>query len=114
MRVVASVTYHGSVPKRAFDWARSQGVSRRRLASFDAMAGAVTDIASCLRLDTEPISALSLFQVSGEGFGVFCVHHLCIDIVSWQILSDDLSRLLRGEGIVVPELGTFRDWALRL
>jgi hypothetical protein len=35
-----------------------------------------------------------------RGIRRFCVHHFCSDIVSWQILSNGLSRLLRNKGVV--------------
>ena len=81
--------------------------------SFDALLNGITDIASCLRLDAGPISSLGLVQVARDGYCIFCVHHLAVDTVSWQIIFDDLNRLLRGESIM-PEFVTFRDWSLHL
>jgi len=82
-------------------------ISRMQFASFGALLDGIADVASSLRLSTGPISSLGLFQVANEGYCVFCVHHLAIDIVSWQIIFDDLGHLLRGDDIL-PEFGTFQ------
>lgn len=87
--------------------------SRIQFASFSALLDGIVDVASSLCLATGPVSSLGLFQVADQGYCIFCVHHLAIDIVSWQIIFDDLGRLLRGESIL-PEFGTFQDWSLRV
>ncbi|KAG9230477.1 hypothetical protein BJ875DRAFT_546147 [Amylocarpus encephaloides] len=94
-------------PKHAFH------VSRQKLESFSALLDGIVDMASGLSLATGRVSSLGLFNISGDGYCVFCVHHLVIDIVSWQIVFDDLSRLLRG-GSILPELGTFQAWSQRV
>ena len=106
---------NGSDQVELLDPSRSDNflIRRMQFVSFDALLDGIVDVASSLCLATGLISSLGLFEYAGDGYCAFCVHHLAIDIVSWQIIFDNLGRLLRGESIM-PEFGTFQDWSLRL
>jgi amino acid adenylation domain-containing protein/non-ribosomal peptide synthase protein (TIGR01720 family) len=44
---------------------------------------------------------------------VVAVHHLCVDVVSWRVLLEDLGTLCRG-GALPVKTTSFRTWAHRL
>ncbi|WP_030613048.1 non-ribosomal peptide synthetase [Streptomyces sclerotialus] len=44
---------------------------------------------------------------------VLAVHHLCVDVVSWRVLLEDLVTLCQG-GDLPPKTTSFRTWANRL
>jgi non-ribosomal peptide synthetase component F/aryl carrier-like protein len=91
----------------------SFGVTRGTLSSISLLTDSLCEVASKIRLDTGPTSHLGLFQVKGEAFCVLCVHHLAVDIVSWQIIMEDLTRLLKGHEILAENC-TFMEHSLRL
>lgn len=88
-------------------------IHRATYESLDELHNGVIDVASSIHLGSGPTSSLGLFNVAGHCYCVICVHHLAIDIVSWQIVSDDLGRLLRGKS-PLPEYASFQDWSLHL
>ncbi|KPM37546.1 Linear gramicidin synthase subunit B [Neonectria ditissima] len=93
--------------KRAFS------IRRTKFPSFSSLLAGMSDVASDLDIAAGRVSSLGLFQTPDEAYCVFCVHHLAVDIVSWQIILDDLRRLLRGQEIW-PESATFEDWSQQL
>ncbi|KAJ4309001.1 hypothetical protein N0V84_011754, partial [Fusarium piperis] len=88
-------------------------IRRKTFPSFSSLVAGMANVASGLDLAAGRVSSLGLFQTPDEAYCVFCVHHLGVDVVSWQIILDDLRRLLRGQEIW-PESATFEDWSRQL
>lgn len=86
--------------------------SRDFVALQDLLEGMV-EVTSCLDLVKGPFTAVGKFRTASEASYVMSIHHLAVDVVSWQIILDDLSRLLREENIL-PEYGIFQERADRV
>ncbi|KAM5357644.1 hypothetical protein ACJZ2D_016057 [Fusarium nematophilum] len=88
-------------------------IRRTAFPSFSSLLAGIADVALGLDLAAGRVSSLGLFQTSDEAYCVFCAHHLAVGVVSWQIILDDLRRLVRGQEIW-PESVTFEDWLRQL
>lgn len=88
-------------------------VFSRKFATLQNLLDGMVEVTSCLNLVEGPVTAVGKFRTASEAYYVMSIHHLAVDVVSWQIILDDLSRLLREESIL-PEYGTFQEWAERV
>lgn len=88
-------------------------VFSREFVTLQDLLDGIVEVTSCLNLVKGPVTAVAKFRTASEAYYVMSIHHLAVDVVSWQIILDDLSRLLREESIL-PEYGTFQEWAERV
>lgn len=94
-----------------------QGMSpcdqRRRLEEHAASAQATLD------LQRGPLLRVVLYEMGDQQRVLVVVHHLAVDMVSWQVLLEDLWRsyeqLLRGEQVKLGEKSTsYKEWSEKL
>ena len=81
--------------------------------SLEQMKPVVESSQSSLDIHNGPICAVNLFNSDESGFQVLSliVHHLCVDVVSWGIILDDLERcLISPESMNQPSL-SFQVWS---
>lgn len=88
-------------------------VFSRDFATLQDLLDGMVEVTSCLDIVKGPVTAVGKLRAASEAYYVMSIHHLAVDVVSWQIILDDLSRLLRKENIL-PEYGTFQEWADRV
>ncbi|GLB06627.1 nonribosomal peptide synthase [Aspergillus tubingensis] len=73
-----------------------------------------TDRQQDLNIEYGPLIAVDLMRIHG---GKQClsllVHHLVVDIVSWQIILDQLERLLESKPVSSPNAMPYVTWARR-
>ena len=74
-----------------------------------------------LSLSEGPIIRVALFDLGAEHPArlLFIIHHLVVDIISWQILLEDLQslyeQLSKGESVKLPPKTTsFKEWSEKL
>ncbi|MES1245845.1 MAG: amino acid adenylation domain-containing protein [Acidobacteriota bacterium] len=86
-----------------------------------ALEAAADQVNASLDLEKGPLFRGVLFDLEAGRPGrlLITAHHLCMDVVSWNILIGDLQRacrrLARREALELPAKTTsFRDWAERL
>jgi non-ribosomal peptide synthase protein (TIGR01720 family) len=86
-----------------------------------AIEAEATRLQASLDLDEGPLVRAALFDLGADEPGrlLLVSHHLAVDIVSWQVLLDDLQtvyrQLSRGEPVQLPPKTTaFKQWAERL
>ncbi len=86
-----------------------------------AITAECTRLQASLDLSDGPIIRVALITLGGERGArlLVVIHHLAVDIVSWGIILEDLSRaceqLSRGEGIsLAAKTTSFKEWAERL
>lgn len=64
-----------------------------------------------LKLDIfEYVYKCNIIYFRDEVFMHFVIHHLVVDGVSWRIILDDLSNLLKGNVVTKHGSANFRDW----
>ncbi len=68
---------------------------------------------------SEVVRAVLADRPTGGAFLVMAIHHLCVDLVSWRVLLDDLDRTCRrlaadAETSLPPKTTSYRAWARRL
>lgn len=71
----------------------------------------VTDSQMCLDIENGPIFAADLFNTRGDGQMVFLAsHHLCVDMVSWRIVLQDLQEILEQGSLSMDKPLSFQSW----
>ncbi|PYH90753.1 acetyl-CoA synthetase-like protein [Aspergillus ellipticus CBS 707.79] len=88
-------------------------IRKHSISSEDDMSAIISQTQSSLDIKQGPISALTLIETPSDAYCLVAIHHLAIDIVSWQIIFDDLEQLLSGVPIL-PEFESFRKWSLHV
>ena len=78
-----------------------------------------TKIQASIDLGNGPLLKAALFKSSSGNRLFICVHHLIIDVVSWQILLEDLQTLIlqfeSGREAVLPDkTASYPEWASML
>lgn len=69
---------------------------------------------SSLCLESGRLLAVALLHVSGHADHLFlAVHHLAVDLVSWEALLEDLQEALESGGLPRRRGTTFAEWASR-
>lgn len=78
-----------------------------------AMVPKVADSQSCLDPMNGPIFAADLFNLRSGGQVLFLVaHHLCVDMVSWRIILQDLEELVVSGSLSDDKALSFQGWCL--
>ncbi|KAJ5684602.1 uncharacterized protein N7477_000947 [Penicillium maclennaniae] len=78
-----------------------------------AMVPKVADSQSCLDPMNGPIFAADLFNLRSGGQVLFLVaHHLCVDMVSWRIILQDLEELVVSGSLSDDKALSFQSWCL--
>src|ERR1700761_8800330 len=88
-----------------------------RLGSPREMTRLISEAQAGLCIESGPVFSVDVFDTAGEDQIVIfmCAHHLCVDMVSWRIIVQDLSQFLETGSLAAesPAL-SFRTWcALR-
>jgi Condensation domain. len=75
------------------------------------MVPKVADSQSCLDPVKGPIFAADLFNLRSGGQILFLVaHHLCVDMVSWRIILQDLEELIVSGSLSDDKALSFQSW----
>lgn len=75
------------------------------------MVPKVADSQSCLDPVNGPIFAADLFNLRSGGQILFLVaHHLCVDMVSWRIILQDLEELIVSGSLSDDKALSFQSW----
>ncbi|MBZ6431770.1 MAG: condensation domain-containing protein [Acinetobacter pittii] len=105
------------IPDRTFSNSTSQEVDESfqfRVHSVADTRGMVPKIAesqNCLDPLNGPILAADLFNLRTGGQVLFLVaHHLCIDMVSWRIVLQDLEELVVSGSLSLDKALSFQSW----
>ncbi len=85
----------------------------------DLMAGDVERWKQGLDLGRGPLYRFALYRTSGGDQLLILLHHLCVDLVSWRIIFEDLDlgygQALAGRPVELPPQTTsFQEWAAAL
>ncbi|KAJ5289626.1 kinase-like protein [Penicillium atrosanguineum] len=76
-----------------------------------AMVPKVADSQACLDPMNGPIFAADLFNLRSGGQVLFLVaHHLCVDMVSWRIILQDLEELVVSGSLSDDKALSFQSW----
>lgn len=76
-----------------------------------AMVPKIADSQTCLDPVNGPILAADLFNLRTGGQVFFLVaHHLCIDMVSWRIVLQDLEELVVSGSLSLEKALSFQSW----
>ncbi|OQE37713.1 hypothetical protein PENCOP_c009G04857 [Penicillium coprophilum] len=76
-----------------------------------AMVKKIADSQTCLDPVNGPIMAADLFNLRAGGQVLFLVaHHLCIDMVSWRIVLQDLEELVVSGTLSLDKALSFQSW----
>lgn len=76
-----------------------------------AMVPKIADSQTCLDPVNGPILAADLFNLRTGGQVLFLVaHHLCIDMVSWRIVLQDLEELVVSGSLSLEKALSFQSW----
>lgn len=76
-----------------------------------AMVPKIADSQSCLDPLNGPIFAADLFNLRSGGQVLFLVaHHLCVDMVSWRIILQDLEELVVSGSLSDEKALSFQSW----
>lgn len=76
-----------------------------------AMVPKVAETQSCLDPFNGPIFAADLFNLRSGGQVLFLVaHHLCVDMVSWRIVLQDLEELIVSGSLSDEKALSFQSW----
>ncbi|KAK4133596.1 non-ribosomal peptide synthetase [Trichocladium antarcticum] len=82
------------------------------LTSRREMVPIIANAEAGLCIERGPVFRVDLFDLADhDRIAIFMVaHHLCIDMVSWRIVIQDLSQLLETDTLAVDEPPSFRSW----
>ncbi|OOM73634.1 linear gramicidin synthase subunit D [Clostridium puniceum] len=74
------------------------------------------EIQSGICIENGPLFKVGIFNCYKKNYLFFCLHHLCVDGVSWRILIDDFLQCytdyLKGKATVLPRKTiSFKDWS---
>nr|ABA12610.1 putative nonribosomal peptide synthetase [Omphalotus olearius] len=83
------------------------------LKSFSEIESEVKRLQQKIDLEKGPLYQFAVFDNGREQRIWISVHHVCIDLVSWRILTEDLEHLLIGEQLTQPTT-SFASWSNRL
>lgn len=76
-----------------------------------AMVPKIADSQTCLDPVNGPILAADLFNLRTGGQVLFLVaHHICIDMVSWRIVLQDLEELVVSGSLSLEKALSFQSW----
>ncbi|RAH75046.1 acetyl-CoA synthetase-like protein [Aspergillus aculeatinus CBS 121060] len=92
---------------------RDYAVTRHSVSSEEAMESIIPQAQASLDITKGPVSALAWIETPSATYCLIVIHHLAVDIVSWQIIFDDLEQILAG-GSILPEGDSFRRWSLHV
>ncbi len=78
-----------------------------------------TRLQSSIDLESGPLMKTALFLTAAGNYLLLCLHHLVVDTVSWQILTEDFYTALeqagRGNEIKLPaKTASYQEWAAAL
>ena len=71
----------------------------------------VADTQASLNIQQGPLFAADLFNVKGDDQMIFLTaHHLCVDMVSWRIILQDLQEFLETGSLTAEKPLSFQAW----
>ncbi|TFK53381.1 acetyl-CoA synthetase-like protein [Heliocybe sulcata] len=91
----------------------SVAVKHITVSSFDELDSYVRKLQGEIDIYRGPLYQAVLFETASEQRIWIAVHHICIDLVSWRILMEDLEQLLRGEKLG-QRTTSFHEWSTLL
>ena len=124
-RAIETIVQHHSMLRARFE-RNSSGVWQQRIVSdvksshcfrehhldgLTSVATAVSESQNGLDIARGPLFAVDLFNINGVGQGISLVaHHLVVDVVSWNIILQDLEDLLSSEDATIDSPLSFQSW----
>ena len=83
------------------------------MSSVESMSSAIEKSQKSLNIENGPIFAAELFESDSSGLQVLALvaHHLVIDIVSWNIIQEDLEGLLTSKQAKTHKSLPFQTWS---
>ncbi len=89
---------------------------RMQLRPFEAVREEANKLQASFDLEKGPLLKAVLFQTLLGNRLLICIHHLVVDGISWQILTEDLNKAISqqvsGKPIELPlKTGSFAQWA---
>ncbi|OCL14025.1 nonribosomal peptide synthase [Glonium stellatum] len=82
-----------------------------RLNSLGEIAALAADTQAGLHIERGPVFAVDLFDMKdGEQMIFLAAHHLCVDMVSWRIVLQDLQEFLDGSSLGASSPLPFQIW----
>lgn len=75
------------------------------------MLSKIANTQSCLDIENGPILAADLFNVNGDEQILFLVaNHLCVDMVSWRIILQDIQEFIETGSLSSEKPFSFQSW----
>ena len=88
---------------------------------YDAIVAECNKVQSSFDLENGPLVSAEVFKLSDKYTMMLCIHHLVVDMVSWEIIGEDLrtaaDQLKQGQPVQLPQkTASYQDWgeALKL
>src|SRR5690348_12743434 len=83
-----------------------------RLSARNEIAAVIASAQTGLSVEHGPVFRADLFDVAGQDQTIISMvaHHLCIDLVSWRIIVQDLSQLLDTGSLPADMPLSFQSW----
>lgn len=81
------------------------------LTSAREVTALLADTQASLHIERGPVFGVDFFDIEGDGQMIFlAAHHLCIDMVSWRIILQDLQEFLESGSLGVEKPLSFQTW----
>lgn len=74
------------------------------------MLGKIANTQSSLDIENGPIIAADLFTVNGEQVLFLVANHLCVDMVSWRIILQDIQEVIEAGSLSSEKPFSFQSW----
>ncbi|KAI8912148.1 hypothetical protein DFJ77DRAFT_70376 [Powellomyces hirtus] len=84
-------------------------------ATKDAMTQVINELPSSLNLTEGPVVSAALITRLDDDTQrlAICIHHMCVDLISWRVIIEDMANLMLGKPL--PDKTTsFQQWAALL
>ncbi|KAH3288864.1 Nonribosomal peptide synthetase 1 [Aspergillus fumigatus] len=78
--------------------------------SSHEMLGKIANTQSSLDIENGPIIAADLFTVNGEQVLFLVANHLCVDMVSWRIILQDIQEVIEAGSLSSEKPFSFQSW----
>lgn len=83
-----------------------------QLSSQNKMTRIMASAQAGLNIERGPVFRVDLFDVAGQDHFIVSMvaHHLCIDMVSWRIIVQDLTQVLETGSLIADTPFSFQSW----
>ena len=77
----------------------------------NAIVSKIAESQRCLHIQNGPILAADLFNMPGSDQVLYLVvHHLCVDMVSWRVLLQDIQEFIDSRSLPPEKPLSFKNW----